>query len=128
MPDVLATFLARPAALPGYAGYVLSAHRTEPTATISLTLLADAAAAAATDRVGETGASPGWVTGGAARRRRGAGVARRAARGPLGPPAHHGLHPVPLHPFGQHLPLQPTPPVEPLEQVQCPDSQSQQTP
>jgi hypothetical protein len=51
VPDVLATFLHRTAALPGYAGYVLSTHVTDPTATISLTLLADAAAAAAADRV-----------------------------------------------------------------------------
>jgi hypothetical protein len=51
VPDVLATFLPRTAALPGYAGYVFSAHLTDPTATISLTLMADAAAAAATDRV-----------------------------------------------------------------------------
>src|SRR5829696_1842593 len=51
VPDVLATFLPRTAALPGYAGYVLSTHLTDPTATISLTLLADAAAAAAADQV-----------------------------------------------------------------------------
>src|SRR5215204_2867233 len=43
VPDVLASFLPRTAALPGYAGYVFSAHRTDPTATISLTLLAGAA-------------------------------------------------------------------------------------
>src|SRR3954451_18114382 len=51
VPDVLATFLPHTAALPGYAGYVLSAHVTDPTATISLTLLADQAAAAAADPV-----------------------------------------------------------------------------
>src|SRR5215213_5160776 len=51
VPDVLATFLPRTAALPGYAGYVLSSHQTDPAATISLTLMADAATAAATDRV-----------------------------------------------------------------------------
>jgi len=51
VPDVLATFLPRTAALPGYAGYVISAHVTDPTATISLTLLADEAAAAAADQV-----------------------------------------------------------------------------
>src|SRR5215212_11617592 len=51
VPDVLATFLPRTASLPGYAGYVLSAHATDPTATISLTLLADAGAAAAADQV-----------------------------------------------------------------------------
>ncbi len=50
-PDALATFLPRTAALPGYAGYVFSAHLTDPTATISLTLMADASAAAAADRV-----------------------------------------------------------------------------
>ena len=49
--DVLATFLPPTAALPGYAGYVFSAHVTDPTATISLTLLADEAAAAAADQV-----------------------------------------------------------------------------
>ena len=52
VPDVLATFLPRTAALPGYAGYVISAHVTDPTATISLTLLAGEAAAAAADQVG----------------------------------------------------------------------------
>ena len=51
VPDVLASFLPRTAALPGYAGYVFSAHLTDPTATISLTLMADAVAAAAADRV-----------------------------------------------------------------------------
>src|SRR5215213_2845567 len=51
VPDVLATFLPRTAALPGYAGYVFSAHVTDPTATISLTLLADEAAAKAADQV-----------------------------------------------------------------------------
>jgi hypothetical protein len=51
VPDVLATFLPRTAALPGYAGYVFSAHLTEPTTTISLTLMADASDAAAADRV-----------------------------------------------------------------------------
>lgn len=45
-PDVLATFLPRTAALPGYAGYVLSEHLTDPTATITLTMLANASAAA----------------------------------------------------------------------------------
>src|SRR5688572_30766956 len=49
-PDVLASFLPRTAALPGYAGYVLSEHLTDPTATITLTLLADASAAAAADQ------------------------------------------------------------------------------
>jgi hypothetical protein len=49
--DVLATFLPPTAALPGYAGHVFSAHVTDPTATISLTLLADEAAAAAADQV-----------------------------------------------------------------------------
>lgn len=49
--DVLATFLPPTAALPGYAGYVFSADVTDPTATISLTLLADEAAAAAADQV-----------------------------------------------------------------------------
>src|SRR5215217_6166409 len=51
VPDVLATFLPRTAALPGYAGYVFSAHATDPTAAISLTLLADEAVAAAADQV-----------------------------------------------------------------------------
>jgi hypothetical protein len=51
VPDVLATFLPRTAALPGYAGYVFSEHLTDPAATITLTLLADAAAAAAADEV-----------------------------------------------------------------------------
>src|SRR5215217_239532 len=49
--DVLATFLPPTAALPGYAGHVFSAHVTDPTATISLTLLADEAAAPAADQV-----------------------------------------------------------------------------
>ena len=49
-PDVLATFLPRTAALPGYAGYILSEHLTDPTATITLTLLADVSAAAAADQ------------------------------------------------------------------------------
>src|SRR5919107_1209708 len=51
VPDVLVTFLPRTTALPGYAGYVFSAHVTDPMATISLTLLADEAAAAAADQV-----------------------------------------------------------------------------
>jgi hypothetical protein len=51
VPDVLATFLPRVAALPGYAGYIFSAHVTDPTATISLMLLADEATAAAADQV-----------------------------------------------------------------------------
>src|SRR4051812_36104683 len=51
VPDVLASFLPRTAALPGYAGYVFSADRSDPAATISLTLLADEAAAAAADQV-----------------------------------------------------------------------------
>src|SRR5215218_3339841 len=32
VPDVLANFLPRTAAVPGYAGYVLSAHAADPTA------------------------------------------------------------------------------------------------
>lgn len=51
IPDVLATFLPRPAAVPGYAGYVISEHITDPTATITLTLLADEAAVSTADRV-----------------------------------------------------------------------------
>jgi hypothetical protein len=65
VPDVLATFLPRTAALPGYAGYVLSTHVTDPTATISLTLLADEAAAKAADQVAREYASsldPRFVT------------------------------------------------------------------
>lgn len=50
-PDVLATFLPRTMALPGYAGYVLSEHLTDPRATITLTMLADAVAASAADEV-----------------------------------------------------------------------------
>ena len=49
--DVLATVLPPTAALPGYAGHVFSVHMTDPTATISLTLLADEAAAAAANEV-----------------------------------------------------------------------------
>jgi hypothetical protein len=51
VPDVLATFLPPTAALPGYAGHVFSTHITDPTAIISLTPLADEAAAAAADQV-----------------------------------------------------------------------------
>ena len=53
VPDVLASFLPNLAALPEYAGYVFSAHRTDPAATISLTLLADASAAPAADRAAQ---------------------------------------------------------------------------
>jgi len=49
--DVLANFLPPTAVLPGYAGYVFSAHVTDPTASLSLTLLADEAAAAAAGEV-----------------------------------------------------------------------------
>jgi hypothetical protein len=45
VPDVMATFLPRTAAVPGYAGYLFSQHATDPAATITVTLLADAAAA-----------------------------------------------------------------------------------
>ena len=51
IPDVLATFLPRTAAIPGYAGYVISQHLTDPTATITLTLLADEAVEAAANGV-----------------------------------------------------------------------------
>ena len=53
VPDVLAAFLPRTATLPGYAGYVFSAHGTDPSAIISLTLLADEATAAAADQVAQ---------------------------------------------------------------------------
>ena len=47
IPDVMATFLPRTAAVPGYAGYVLCQHATDPASTITLTLLADEAASQA---------------------------------------------------------------------------------
>ena len=46
IPDVLARFLPRTAAVPGYRGYAISQHASDPAATITTTLLDDEAAAA----------------------------------------------------------------------------------
>jgi hypothetical protein len=57
-PDVMRTFLPATAAVPGFLGYVYAFHATDPTASITVTLLrddaaADAAEAAARDYVGQ---------------------------------------------------------------------------
>lgn len=51
IPDVMATFLPRTAADPGYVGYVFSQHAADPASTITLTLLADEAASSAAAEV-----------------------------------------------------------------------------
>lgn len=52
-PDVMATFLPPTAAVPGFLGYVFAFHETDPTASVTLTLLADEAAATAATSVAE---------------------------------------------------------------------------
>ena len=50
-PDVMRTFLPATAVVPGFLGYSYAFHATDPAASITLTLLADDAAAAAADAV-----------------------------------------------------------------------------
>ncbi len=48
-PDVMARFLPGTAAIPGFLGYVFAFHRSDPTASLTLTLLADDTAADAAE-------------------------------------------------------------------------------
>jgi hypothetical protein len=50
-PDVMRTFLPKTAAVPGFAGYVMAFHADDPTASITLTLVSDDAAAEAAGEV-----------------------------------------------------------------------------
>lgn len=52
-PDVMATFLPATAAVAGFFGYVFAFHETDPTASLTLTLLADEAAVAAAAETAE---------------------------------------------------------------------------
>ena len=52
-PDVMARFLPATAAIPGFLGYVFAFHTTDPTASVTLTLLTDDPAADAAEAAGQ---------------------------------------------------------------------------
>ena len=52
-PDVMATFLPPTAAVPGFLGYVFAFHQTDPTASLTLSLLSDETAAASAAEVAQ---------------------------------------------------------------------------
>lgn len=50
-PDVMANFLPATAAIPGFHGYVFAFHETDPSTSISLTLVSDESAAATANEI-----------------------------------------------------------------------------